>query len=73
MVRSGATSADAAAEWLRYIEHDRRRKPSTVAGYQIMVRSHLLPRFGDMTIESIKPQEIEEWLSSMTQALRTML
>ncbi|MFZ1992899.1 MAG: site-specific integrase [Solirubrobacteraceae bacterium] len=71
MVMSGATFADAAAEWLRYIEHDRRRKPSTVAGYQIMVRSHLLPRFGDIPIESIKSQAIEDWLSSMTQASST--
>ena len=29
LVRTGATFADAAAEWLRYIEHDRGRKPST--------------------------------------------
>jgi hypothetical protein len=32
MVRTGATFADAAAEWLRYVEHDWQRKPSTVAG-----------------------------------------
>ena len=30
MVRTGATFADAAAEWLRYVEHDRR--PETVNG-----------------------------------------
>jgi hypothetical protein len=30
MIRTGATFADAAAEYLRYIEHDRRRKPSTL-------------------------------------------
>lgn len=29
MVRTGATFSDAAAEWLRYLEQDRRRKPST--------------------------------------------
>jgi integrase len=34
MVRTGATFADAAAEWLRYIEHDRGRKPSTLRGYR---------------------------------------
>ena len=28
--RSGATFADAAAEWLRFVEEDRERKPSTV-------------------------------------------
>jgi len=29
MVRTGATFADAAAEWLRFIEEDRAREPST--------------------------------------------
>jgi integrase len=33
-VRTGATFADAAAEWLRYIEVERLRKPSTVEGYE---------------------------------------
>ena len=41
-VKTGAMFADAAAEWLRYIEHDRARKPSTVAGYRAIVRSQLL-------------------------------
>jgi hypothetical protein len=31
MVRTGATFADATAEHLRDIEHDRGRKPSTVS------------------------------------------
>ena len=35
LVRTGATFADAAAEYLRYIEHDRGRKPSTLRGYQV--------------------------------------
>ena len=34
MVRTGATVADAAAEWLRYVEHDRACKPSTVTDYR---------------------------------------
>ncbi len=32
MAPTGATFADAAAQWLHYIEHDRRRKPSTMGG-----------------------------------------
>jgi hypothetical protein len=32
MVRTGATFADAAAEWLRIVEQDRERKPSTPDG-----------------------------------------
>ncbi len=66
MVRTGATFADAAAEWLRYVEQDRRRKPSTVAGYDSIVRSQLLPTFSGMAIESITPAAIKAWLGSLT-------
>jgi integrase len=71
MVRTGATFADAAAEWLRYVEHDRARKPSTVAGYQSIVRSELLPQFGEMALESVTAAAIEAWQASMTQAAST--
>jgi integrase len=71
MVQTGATFADAAAEWLRYIEHDLARKPSTVAGYRSIVGSELLPHFGDMALESVTPFVIESWQASMTQAAST--
>src|SRR6202453_2302477 len=71
MERTGATFADAAAEWLRYIEQDRRRKPSTVSGYQAIVRAHLLPAFGSMPIESITPAVIEAWLAGVDRASST--
>ncbi len=63
MVRTGATFADAAAEWLRYIEHDRVRKPSTVAGYKAIVRSQLLPAFGELPLEAITTPTIEGWVA----------
>ncbi|MGH2866547.1 MAG: tyrosine-type recombinase/integrase [Solirubrobacteraceae bacterium] len=59
---SGATFADAAAEWLRYIEHDRRRKPSTIGGYTSIVRTQLLPAFGRIPIESVTPAIVQAWL-----------
>ena len=68
MVRTGVTFADATAEWLRYVEHDRARKPSTVAGYQAIVRSQLLPAFGELPLEEVTPALIEQWLGSMKQA-----
>ena len=43
MVHTGATFADAAAEYLRWIEHDRQRKPSTLRGYRSIINAHLLP------------------------------
>jgi integrase len=71
MVKTGATFADAAAEWLRYIEHDRRRKPSTLAGYRAIVRSQLLPAFGEVPLESITPTIVEAWLASLRGATST--
>jgi integrase len=64
-VRTGVTFADAVAEWLRYVEHDRRRKPSTVAGYRVIARSQLLPAFGDVPLEEVTPASIEEWQTSL--------
>jgi integrase len=64
-VRTGATFADAAAEWLRYVELDRQRKPSTVAGYKVLVRSQLLPAFGSMALGDVTMERIEQWLSSL--------
>ena len=61
MVRSGATFADAAAEWLRYVEQDRGRKPSTLRDYKSVLNAHLLPAFGTMLIEAITPDVIERW------------
>ncbi len=70
-VPTGATFADAAAEWLRYVEVDRRRKPSTLAGYQSVVRSQLLPAFGDRPVESITTAEVERWLVALDGAPST--
>ena len=58
-----------AEDWLRYVEHDRQRKPSTIAGYRALVRSQLLPAFGQMPIESITTPIIEQWLASADPVL----
>jgi integrase len=71
LVRTGATFADAAAEWLRYVEQDRARKPSTIAGYRSIVRALLLPAFGDQRLEDITTGMIEAWLSALDRAAST--
>jgi integrase len=73
MVRTGAMFADAAAEWLRYVEHDRRRKPSTVAGYKTIVRSTLLPGFGELPIEAVTTSMIEKWIGSIQRSASTRI
>ena len=71
MVRTGATFADAAAEWLRYIEHDRGRKPSTLQGYRSALNAHLLPAFGSMPLEDVSTEAIERWLAGFDGSVRT--
>lgn len=65
LVRTGATVADAAAEYLRYIEHDRMRKPSTVQGYRWIVDARVVPELGNLRLEDVRPEQVEEWLVGM--------
>jgi len=64
-VRTGATFADAAAEWLRYVEQDRDVKPSTLTDYRSVVASRLLPAFGELPVEQITPGRIEAWRAGL--------
>ncbi len=63
-VRTGATFADAAAEWLRYVSEDRDVKPSTLTDYKSVVGSRLLPAFGELRLEELTPPRIEAWRAS---------
>ena len=60
-VRTGARLDDAAAEWLRYVEHDRDVKPSTLRHYRSTVNAHLLPAFAGQRIEDITTAQVEAW------------
>jgi Phage integrase, N-terminal SAM-like domain len=66
MIRTGATFADAAAEYLRWIEHDRARKPSTVRDSQSIINAHLLPAFGTKRLEDITTEGVERWAAGLT-------
>ena len=60
--RSGHTFNDACSEWLRYVEHDQQRKPSTTRDYLNVVNGSLIPEFGrDTPIERITTERIEEY------------
>lgn len=60
--RSGRTFEDACADWLRYVEHDKQRAPSTVSDYSNVVRAALLPEFGrDTPLEHITTARIEAY------------
>jgi integrase len=60
--RSGKTFHDACAEWLRYVEHEKQRAPSTVRDYTNVVNGSLIPEFGgDTPIEQITTGRIDAY------------
>jgi hypothetical protein len=65
MVRTGATFADAASEYLRHCEIDRGCKPSTLRDYRSNLNAHLLPAFGDVRLEDLSPAGIDRWRGSL--------
>jgi integrase len=66
MIRSDATFADAAAEYLRYCEQDRGCKPSTLRDYRSNLNAHLLPAFSAQPLEAITAEAIDAWRGSVT-------
>jgi integrase len=58
---SGATFTHAAREWLRYVEHDRKREHSTVLGYRRAVEHRLIPKFGKLPLEAITVDDADRW------------
>jgi integrase len=60
-VRTGATFADACSEYLRFLEYDRQRKPSTLRDAQATIRNHLLPAFGSWRLEDVSAEAVERW------------
>jgi integrase len=59
--RSGVIFRDASAEYLRYVEHDRKRRPSTVADYRGVVDFALDAEFGDLPLEEVTEQRIDAY------------
>lgn len=43
-------------------EKSKKRRASTVAGYDSSVRLHVLPRWGACEIEEIDPDELQDWI-----------
>jgi integrase len=74
MARTEAAFADAAADWLRNVEHERGCSASALADYRSVVNAHLLPAFGNKLLERIDTQRIERRLcrlERLTISMRT--
>jgi hypothetical protein len=69
LVATGATFADAAAEFLRSAQHDRAIKPP-LTDYRSIISAHLLPVFGVMRLETFGTRmiaradirRVQEWM-----------
>jgi len=64
-IRTGATFEDAAAEWLRYVEHDRKRRASTIEDYRNVVHHDLLPEFGEAALEEVTTDWIDAYRAGL--------
>jgi integrase len=73
MVRTGVTFAEACEEWLRYMEHDLDRKPSTLVQYRSSVRAHFVPAFGSLRLEDVTAERIEAWKATLRMGNRTKI
>lgn len=61
--RDGATFADAAAEYLRYVRAERQAEDSTADDYEGVLRGdgYLLATFGDRALASITPDDVDAY------------
>ena len=59
--RTGKTFAVVAEDWYEHGLLERDWSPSTKADYRSALKAHLLPAFGELRIEAIKPARIERF------------
>lgn len=65
---TGATWEDACREWLRWTEHDRKRKRSTIRDYSLTVEANLIDDIGaDRKIEVIRAQHVEAYRDKLVR------
>ncbi len=63
---SEVTFGMAAREWMRYVEHDRKRRPSTVQDYHRELYQRLIPEFGaDTPLTEITTKDIDAFRERM--------
>jgi integrase len=60
-IGSQPTFADAAQEWLRYVEFDRKRRASTLRDYRHVVENALQPMFGEVPLEQLSSEMIDAY------------
>lgn len=44
------------------------RKPTTLDNYRVILRAHLLPRFGELPINRVRKRDIEVFMATLSEA-----
>jgi integrase len=58
----------AAERWLRFVEHDRKRKRSTVLDYGSVLRTRMIPEFGELPLDAIDHRRVESWRVALVES-----
>jgi integrase len=66
VARTRATFAEAADEWLRYVEHDRERKRSTITDYRHMV-DRMKDQLGPLPLADLTPARLEAYRDALME------
>ncbi|MFQ5517014.1 MAG: tyrosine-type recombinase/integrase, partial [Acidimicrobiia bacterium] len=63
--RAATRLQDWAERWLATRTH---LKPKTITGYESLLRTHIVPRFGTMRLDCIEALSIEAWMADLQAA-----
>jgi integrase len=66
--KTGATFADAAAEFLRFVAEVRQIDPDTAADYRGVIDGYLVPEFGDRPVEAVTPDDVDAYKEKLIAA-----
>ncbi len=59
----------AVSAWLRYVEHDKGREPSTVRDYRNTMQRQIVGRYGDRMLSEITVEDLEELRAELLDEL----
>ena len=73
MTKTGVSFAAACADYLAHKESDRRLKPTTLRDYGSIVKAHLVPAFGDLAVEDLTTDMVEDWKLTLDMSNTTKI